>query len=272
MRVGIMIGWEDDFEGSVKKARSQGFKCGQVSVWDMSAYTEANAARFKAACAGNGFDVTSLWCGWSGPVDWSYPGMYSTLGLVPAWLRSRRVDDLLKGAEFGRLVGIRDIVTHIGYIPDNPFDSDYIGVTDALKLIGGVLKNHGQRLLFETGEELPVTLVAMMKATGLDNLGVNLDPANLIMSGRANAADALGYFMPRLMGMHAKDALRPAPGEPYGMEVPIGQGHANFPELVKILKDGGYAGDITIEREGVEGGEWEKDVAAAKAYLEGLIG
>jgi len=270
MRVGIMIGWEDDFEGSVKKARSQGFKCGQVSVWDMSAYTEANAARFKAACAGNGFDVTSLWCGWSGPADFEH--RHSTSGLVPAWLRNRRMEELLKGAEFARLVGIKDIVTHIGYVPDNPFDTDFLGVTDALRHIGGELKYHGQRLLFETGEELPVTMSAMMKAAGLDNLGVNFDPANLIMSGFANAADALRYLMPSLMGMHAKDALRPAPGEPYGMEVPIGQGHANFPELVKILKDGGYAGDITIEREGVEGGEWEKDVAAAKAYLEGLIG
>jgi len=125
--------------------------------------------------------------------------------------------------------------------------------------------------LFETGEELPVTLVQMMKATGCDNLGVNLDPANLILTGRANAVDALNYFGPFLMGMHAKDALRPEPGEPHGEEVPIGKGHANFPELIRILKSMGYDGEITIEREGVSGEEWENDLAAAKTYLEGII-
>ena len=76
---------------------------------------------------------------------------------------------------------------------------------------------------------------------------------------------------PYLMGMHAKDALRPEPGEPQGEEVPIGKGHANFPELIKILKAIGYDGEITIEREGVSDDEWAEDIAAAKAYLEDLI-
>lgn len=271
MRVGILVPWEGDFKGNIGKVSALGFVCGQISIWDMSLYTKEGAEVLKAICAGGGFEVTSLWCGWSGPVDWYYPGMYSTLGLVPAWLRSRRTVDLLNGAAFGRMMGVREIVTHIGYIPDNPFDENYIGIVNALKVIGSDLKKHGQRLLLETGEELPVTLVQMIKATGLDNLGVNLDPANLILSGRANAVEALNYMAPYLMGMHAKDALRATPGEPHGTEVPIGQGHANFPELIKILKANGYGGEIIIEREGVSGAEWENDVASAKAYLEGLI-
>ena len=272
MHVGILVPWGSDFEEKVKKVKSLGFRSGQVSIWDMKAYTEDNAEKIKAVSAANDFEFTSLWCGWSGPVDWYYPGMYSTLGLVPVWLRNQRMIDLMNGAAFGRLLGIKDIVTHIGYIPDNPSDENYIGITNALHVIGTELKKYGQRLLFETGEELPVTLVQMMKATGLDNLGVNLDPANLILSGRANAVDALNYFGPFFMRMHAKDALRPEPGEPHGIEVPIGEGHANFPELINILKKIGYNDEITIEREGVDDDIWESDIAAAKAYLEGLIG
>jgi len=272
MRVGILVPGEGDFAAKIKKVRSIGFRSGQVSIWDMSLYTEAFAEKMKAICAENDFEIMSLWCGWSGPVDWTYPGMYATLGLVPAWLRNQRMNDLMNGAAFGCLLGIKDIVTHIGYIPDNPFCDDYLGVTNALSVIGTELKKHGQRLLFETGEELPVTLVQMMKATGLDNLGVNLDPANLTTSGRANAVDALTYFGPFLMGMHAKDGLRPKPGEAHGEEVPIGQGHANFPELIRILKEIGFDNDVVIEREGVSDDVWENDIAGAKAYLEALIG
>ena len=271
MRVGILIPFGADFEEKVKKVRSIGFISGQVSIWDMSAYNVDNADKMKAICSANDFKVTSLWGGWSGPRDWTYPGMYTTLGLVPAWLRNQRMIDLMNGAAFGRLLGIKDIVTHIGYIPDSPFDENYIGITHALATIGSELKMHGQRLLFETGEELPVTLVQMMKETGLDNLGVNLDPANLILSGRANAVDALNYFGPYFMSMHAKDALRPKPGEPHGIEVPVGEGHANFPELINIIKKLGYDGEITIEREGVDDEVWEADIAAAKTYLEKLI-
>jgi len=274
MRVGILVPWDGDIgsiEPKIKKVRSMGFCCGQISIWNISAYTEDTARILKTVCADNGFEITSLWCGWSGPVDWYYPGMYTTLGLVPAWLRNHRMNDLLEGAWFGRLLGVKDIVTHIGYIPDNPFDENYQGILNTLKAIGSELHKYGQRFLFETGEELPVTLVQMMKKTGLDNLGVNLDPANLILSGRANAVEALTYFGTYLMGMHAKDAVRPEPGEAFGEEVPIGKGHANFPELINIMKKIGYDGDIVIEREGVSEDIWEDDVAAAKAYLEGLI-
>ena len=272
MHVGILVPVDENFENKVSIVKKIGFKSGQISIWDMSMYTKECAEHIQNICSDFDFEITSLWCGWSGPVDWYYPAMYTTLGLVPAWLRNQRMIDLMDGAAFGNLLGIEDIVTHIGYIPDNPLDENYIGIVNALTVIGTELKKNGQRLLFETGEELPVTLVQMMKATGLDNLGVNLDPANLILSGRANAVEALNYFGPYFMRMHAKDALRPVPGELHGVEVPVGKGHANFPELIKILKSLGYDGEITIEREGVDDEIWIKDISEAKVYLEGLIG
>ena len=48
-----------------------------------------------------------------------------------------------------------------------------------------------------------------MRETGLDNLGVNFDPANLMMSGRANSLDALRMFRGCLYGVHAKDGRYP---------------------------------------------------------------
>ncbi len=268
MRIGILLPLTDAFEPLLARVTGLGFTSGQISVWDMSLYNEAEAARVKALTERYGFEITAVWCGWSGPVVWKYPEMYSTLGLVPDWLRERRMNDLMRGAAFARMLGVRDVVTHLGYLPDDPFDPRLLAIAGALSVIAKDLLPHGQRLLFETGEELPVTLVQLIEKVGTLNLGVNLDPANLLSSGRANPADALEYLLaPYLMGMHAKDATYPTGTSPKGHETRVGEGHADFRRILATLKRIGYAGDITIERETNMDAAWEKDIVDARAYL-----
>lgn len=272
MRVGILLSLDAQIEKSIHRARELGFASGQISVWDMELYNVVQAEQLKAICTGAHFEISALWCGWSGPVDWSYPGMYTTLGLVPTWLRSRRLEDLLQGAAFGRLLGIRNIITHIGFIPDNPFDENFIGIAEVLRVIGSELKKHDQRLLFETGEELPVTLIQMMRTVGLDNLGVNFDPANLLSNGRSiDPVKSLHLLAPYLLGIHAKDAIPPAGIVPKGHETQIGRGEVNFPAMIGLLREIGYDGEITIEHENVTGEEWERDVAESRVYINGLL-
>ncbi len=267
MRIGILLPWTEELESHIARVTAMGFHSGQISVWDMSLYTKERAAWLEALLKKYDFEVTALWCGWSGPVDWSYPGMYSTLGLVPAWLRDQRTRDLLQGAAFARQLGIRDVATHIGFIPDNPYSEDFIGIKNALRLIATEMKRYGQQLIFETGEELPVTLIQMMEAVGTGNLGVNFDPANLLSSGRANPVDALTLLVPYLGGMHAKDAVAPQGKNPKGHETAIGEGAVNFQRLVEILAGAGYNGDITIERETTMDETWEKEIQSARIYL-----
>lgn len=271
MRVGILLPLEDAFEANLARVCSLGFESGQISVWDLARYTQAEADRIAALCARHGFEITAVWCGWSGPVDWKYPRMYATLGLVPAWLRARRMEDLLAGAAFARMLGVRDVVTHLGYIPDNPLSEEYIAIAEAVGCIARAIQPHGQRLLFETGEELPVTLVQLIEAVGTGNLGVNLDPANLLSSGRANPADAVEHLLaPYMMGMHAKDATYPTGKSPKGRQTRMGEGHADFRRILACLKASGYDGDITIERETDMDEAWARDIVDARAYLEAI--
>lgn len=267
MRVGILVPFDDSFAKNLARVSALGFTSGQVSIWDMSLYTDSHAERLAALCTEHSFEITALWCGWSGPVDWKYPGMYTTLGLVPAWLRAQRMNDLIQGAAFARKLGIRDVVTHIGYLPDNPLDENYLAIAHAVGVIAKTLLPHGQRLLFETGEELPVTLVQLIETVGTGNLGVNFDPANLLSSGRANPGDALDLLAPYLMGMHAKDATAPAGKNPKGKETPIGKGQVDFTRLMQIIKKVGYTGDITIERETAMDDIWAIEVTQARDYL-----
>lgn len=272
MKVGILVELKQNVYECIAHAAKQGFNNGQISVWDMSLYNDHTVSELKRACADFNFEITAVWCGWSGPVDWSYPNMYLTLGLIPTDWRAKRVEDLLKGAEFADALGVKDIVSHVGYLPDNPFNPDRLAVAQALRYICKQLKERGQYFLFETGEELPLSLVHLMKEVGMDNIGVNFDPANLIMNGRGSCpAAALEFLMPYIRGFHAKDAKKLVAPECKKQEVPSGQGDVDMPKLIAMLKESGYQGSITIERENYGSPDREQEIQDIKEYLIGLI-
>jgi len=272
MRTGLVIPISrQGFAKELNHAVSLGFKSGQLAVWDMSIYNDETARQLKALLKDLNFEVTAVWCGWSGPVDWSYPGMYETLGLVPDWLRAQRVCDLLKGAEFSNQLGVKTIVTHTGFVPDNPFDPVRRSIVKALNFICEEIDKEGQTFSFETGEELPLTLVQMMLEIGKENIGVNFDPANFMSNARANPIDALTLLIPYIVGVHAKDAVYPEGKNPKGKQTPIGKGSVDFKKMIQMLHDAGYKGDLTIEREIPEGPERDKDIAESKIYLDNII-
>ena len=61
-----------------------------------------------------------------------------------------------------------------------------------------------------------------------------------------DALDVVGHLV---RGTHAKDGIFPTNPKELGEEVPIGKGKANFPKLIPRLKELGYTGPLTIERE-----------------------
>ena len=109
----------------------------------------------------------------------------------------------------------------------------------------------------------------MIQDLGEDNLGVNLDPANLLMYGKANPVDALDVFGRYVRDVHMKDGLYPTDGDHLGKEVSLGEGKVNVPALVAKLKSIGYAGPLTIERE-ISGDQQIADIRKAIALLEPL--
>lgn len=90
------------------------------------------------------------------------------------------------------------------------------------------------------------------------------------MYGKANPVDALEVFGEYVMGIHGKDGKYPTDGHHLGDEVPLGQGKVNYPAFIAKLKEVGYEGDITIERE-IDGDEQKKDIRMAKDLLDKLI-
>ena len=247
-----------------------GLKTCQLSCWDPDLYTSERVETVRREAEETGIHITSLWAGWPGPKVWDLIDGPLTLGIVPREYRDSRIDALKKGGTFAHQIGLPTIVTHLGFIPENPKDPMFDEVVEAVRDVAVHLKEMGMQFWFETGQETPVTMLRLIQCVGTGNLGVNLDPANLILYGKANPVDALDVFGDYVYSIHAKDALYPTDPMQLGTEVKVGQGRVRFPEFIRRLDEIGYQGAFIIERE-ISGPQQTADIAETVEYLEKLL-
>jgi len=270
MTIGTMVGLQNCIEEGFLNLKSLGLSHCQLSGFSEALCTEEFARRILEAIDREGVTITTYWCGWPGPAVWDFYEGPLTLGLTPVAYRFARTEALKKGSDFAAALGVRQMATHAGFIPENPADPEYPGIVSALKDVVNRCKQNGQIFLFETGQETPVTLRRLIDDLGTEGIGVNFDPANLLLYGKANPLDALDILGEFVRDIHAKDGEYPTNGRYLGEEKALGQGRVNFPALLKKLKGLGYDGPITIERE-ISGEEQIKDILAAAEMLRGLI-
>ena len=270
MKIGVTI-VHHHFDDYVKVATSLGIHTCQLLMWaDSDLLTPEYAEHIKQVAKENDMEITALWRGWRGPTAWNFTEGPHTLGIVPPEYRADRIYDLKRGADFAVMLGVKDVATHMGFIPEVPTSAEYEGVRDAVREVAEYYREKGVNLLFETGQETPVTLLRIINDVNTGNLYINLDPANLILYGKANPVDALEVFGKYVRGVHGKDGLYPTDGMHLGKEVRVGDGLVHFERLIPKLKECGYDGAITIERE-ISGEQQIADIRYAKEYLERLF-
>ena len=272
MKIGVCVNF-NEIEAMSKKFKDlklEGFDNCQLISWKPELWTDDNLEIIKKLIKENGITISAFWCGWEGPCVWNFYDGQITLGLVPPEYRTMRIKNLCDGADFAHKLGVKNVVTHMGFIPENPNDPQFAPFCVAVRQVAEHLKKNGQNLLFETGQETPVTMLRCFEKVGCDNLGVNLDTANVILYGKANPVDALDVFGKYVMNIHAKDGLYPTNGHDLGSEVRIGDGKVDFKALFKKLHELGYDSYVTIERE-IEGEQQISDIRHAKKYLGDII-
>ena len=268
MRLGLIVYSQSDPDAALRKVHDLSLPTAQLNVEDFSSEM---LEKVRQAIAKYDIQVTALNSSGPGPLVYDFYRGPETIGIVPRQYRRTRIDHLKRASDFAKQLGIGAIHTHCGFIPENPADPQYQEVVTAIKEVVGYIHSNHQIFLFETGQESPVTLLRAIKDVGLDNQRVNLDTANLILYGKGNPVDALDVLGKYVAGLHAKDGLFPTDPTKLGEEVPIGHGKANFPVLIKRLKELNYTGPVTIERE-ISGPQQLEDIRKSKAYLEQLIG
>ncbi len=273
MKIGVLVFFDskDTIEEKFSNLVKNNFDNCQLNVWDQSLMTDENVEFIKELTKKYGVTISALWCGWEGPQVWDFYDGPKTLGLLPEEYREKRIDNLICGLNFAKKLGIKDVATHMGFIPENPNDPQFLPLCEAIKKVAEHAKSNDQYILFETGQETPVAMLRCFEQIGLDNLGVNLDTANLILYGKANTVDALDVFGKYVRNIHAKDGVYPTNGHDLGAETRIGDGKVDFKNLFIKLHNLGYDSYVTIERE-ISGEQQNTDILYAREYLSKIIG
>jgi L-ribulose-5-phosphate 3-epimerase len=242
---------------------------GEISPEVMDKQTRAT---FRKYCADLGLAISAL-CGDLGGHGFQLPGE-NPIKVE----RSKHIVDL--AADLGTPV----VTTHIGVVPEDKNAPTYAAMLMACRELGIYAEKHRITFAIETGPEKATTLKSFLDDVGSRGIGVNLDPANLVMVSGDDPVQAVYTLRRYIVHTHAKDGVQLLPTDPvkvYGafaeggaeafdfgkhfQEVPLGQGGVNWDAYLAALDDIGYRGFLTIERE--VGDNPETDIRAAVQFL-----
>jgi len=167
-------------------------------------------------------------------------------------------------------LGVGVVTTHIGVVPEDENAKEWKAMVQSLPEVGTYAFNKGVVLATETGPEPAVLLKKLLDTIGNPGLKVNYDPANLVMVAGDDPVKGVYTLKDYIVHTHAKDGIKlpDKDGKKQWKEMPLGEGNVNFPEYLKAMKEIGYNGFFTIERE--VGENPEADIIKARDFLRRL--
>jgi L-ribulose-5-phosphate 3-epimerase len=193
---------------------------------------------------------------------------------VPQGTRAERVARTKAVSDVARGLGLESVACHIGFVPEDPEEALYAEVRDVARDICDHCGKNGQSFTLETGQEPAHVLLRFIEDVDRPNLRINFDPANMILYGTGDPIEALGVLAERVLTVHCKDGDWPPRDQPLalGKERPLGDGSVDMAQFLAKLKEIGYRGVLTIEREGVDEERQAQDIRKAVALLKKLKG
>jgi L-ribulose-5-phosphate 3-epimerase len=271
MDVGLLISPFGAPEATFRRVRDIGFdNCFLSLDGYINGFTPDVAHQFGELLSKYSLVATTVEVVGPQPLVWNFLRGPATIGLVPPSTRAARIDALRQASDFAKILGIPQVQTHCGFIPEDPDDPLYPGAVEAIRTVAQHCQSNGQYFLMETGQETPTTMSRMIRDVGMPNLAVGLDTANLILYGKANPVDAVDIVGTHVRSIHAKDGRWPTDPSELGEEVLIGKGLVDFKQVFTKLHALGYTGAVTIERE-TSGPQQIEDVRQEKIYLEKIL-
>ena len=200
---------------------------------------------------------------------------YSTLetirrtgGLVPDATWEENWENAQGNAERAQRLGIKLVTFHAGFLPHDENDPEFEKIQHRIRLVADLFAARGIDLGFETGQESADSLKAFLEKLGRANVGVNFDPANMILYDKGNPTAALRTLASWVKQCHIKDANRTKTPGSWGEEVPAGTGQVNWKEFFTVLGEIGFAGACCLEREA--GSQRVADIITGRKLVESL--
>ena len=276
--IGIIINsFRTDIPTAVKKAAECGAQGIQVyaTSGEMSPDVLVGSKRkeFLDLVKSNGLVVSAL-CGDLGGG-----------GFIHKDLNRERVDYSKRILDLAKELETDVVTTHIGVVPEDPNHDRYKIMQEACYELAEYADSINAHFAVETGPETSLVLKGFLDSLNSTGVGVNLDPANLVMVTGDDPAKAVHNLKKYIVHTHAKDGKQIFFRDPeivYGIkkdvivtddsfiEVPLGEGSVNWKEYLQALEDIGFNGFLTIERE--VGDNPEKDIRKAVDFLKANMG
>jgi sugar phosphate isomerase/epimerase len=209
--------------------------------------------------------------GMFGTVDEDYTSLESirqTGGLVPDSTWEENWENVQATAALAQRLGLRLVTFHAGFLPHDVSDPEFEKLQHRLRLVADLFAARGIDVAFETGQETAETLHAFLEKLGRANVGVNFDPANMLLYDKGDPIAALRTLGRWVRQVHVKDARRTRTPGTWGDEVVVGTGQVDWRMFFAVLSELGFAGDCCIEREA--GTQRAADIRAARQFVGAL--
>jgi sugar phosphate isomerase/epimerase len=224
---------------------------------------------FKERCAQQGLACVS---GMMTAIGEDYSTLESikrTGGVVPDEHWEGNWRNFQANAELATRLGLKFVMFHAGFLPHEESDPSFAKLVDRLAQVAGLFATRDLHIGFETGQESGDTLAAFLEKLGRPNVGINFDPANMILYDKGDPIAALRRLGPWLRQCHLKDAIRTRVPGTWGEEVVVGTGQVDWKAFFATLQNLGFRGDLCLEREA--GSQRVADLRAGREYLEHLL-
>lgn len=237
----------DDPLRALQAVKSLGFDTVQVSRLPDRFYTPEGATEFAAMLRATDIRAVAVVAVFAGESYADRETVVRTVGFRPIALIPERLAYLRRAVDFARAIGAPIVTFHMGFLPEDPADEAYRGMLAAVTDIAAYAATRQVAISLETGQETGQQLAAFLDRITVARVGVNFDPANLIIYGVDSPSAALKHVLSRVTSVHVKDALLPDTPGAMGREVRPGEGRAELSECLRMLRAGGFTGPLIIE-------------------------
>jgi L-ribulose-5-phosphate 3-epimerase len=181
---------------------------------------------------------------------------YSTLetiratgGISPDHTWSQNLVNMHAHAVRADELGLRLVTFHAGFLPHDETDPNFSKMLQRLEKVASIFAAKNISVALETGQETASSLAVVLQKIHCPTLGVNFDPANMILYNQGNPIAALRILGPWIRQVHIKDAKRTTVPGTWGREVVVGTGEVDWPAFFTTLREIKFAGNFVIERE-----------------------
>ena len=261
---------QDDPLRALQAVKSLGFDTIQVSKLPDRFYTPEGAGEFAGMLRHTGIRADSVVAVFAGESYADRDTVVRTVGFRPLHLIKERLEYLRKCVDFAAAIGAKIVTFHMGFLPGNPEDEAYKAMLQAVTDIAGYAAKQHVTISLETGQETGEQLAAFLDRITVARVGVNFDPANLVIYGVDAPSQALKHVVARVTSVHVKDALLPETPGAMGREVRPGEGRAELAEGFRMLRASGFTGALIIENYVARGLKTDPmdELRFAKAFLQ----